>query len=127
MTGQQKGGKDPSPFQAADDFLFERGWIGKPHLIYLTEDILKAPEILIETIERGCDAQDNDCQGYPARFFRRRDLGNEKKDHKVTNQIKKKIAADSIVYGLEGIKNSQDKKDNERKRKSGFLYLQRPL
>jgi hypothetical protein len=54
-------------------------------------------------------------------------LEDEKKDHKVTNHIKKKIAADGIVYGVKGIKDGQDKKDNEWKGENDFLYLQSPL
>jgi hypothetical protein len=78
---------------------------------------LEAPEILIEAIERGQDAQGYNCQGNPARLFGRRDLDNEKKDHNITDQAKEKIAADGIVYRVKGIEDGQDKKDNEWKGK----------
>ena len=127
MAGQQKGGKNPTPLQAPDDLLFERRWIRKLRLSYRADEILEAPEILIETIERGQDTQDDDCQDNPARLFRRRDLVNEKKDHNVTNQIKKKIAAEGIVYGMKGIKNSQGKEDNKGQGESNPPDLQSPL
>ena len=127
MAGQQKGGKDPTPLQAPDDLLSKRRRIGKLHLIYLSEDILKAPEVLIETVQRGQDAQDNDCQGYPACFFERRRLDDEKKDHTIADQKKEKIAAEGIVYGMKGIKNSQGKEDNKGQGESNPPDLQSPL
>jgi len=127
MAGQQKGGEYPPPLQATDNLLFEGGWIRKPCFPYLADKIMKAPKVLIETIERGQDAQNNDCQDDPSLFFRRNNLSNEKENRRITDQLEKKITADCVVYGVKGIKNGQNKKGHKGKGESNPPDLQRPL
>jgi len=127
MAGQQKGREDPSSFQATDDLLFERGWIKKLRFSYLADEIMEAPKVLIEAIERGQEAQDSDYYTDPLGLFGGRDLSNEKKNHPITNQLEKEIPADCVVNGIKGIKDGQNKKDHKGKGESNLPDLQSPL
>ena len=88
---------------------------------------MKAPAILIESVERSHDAQDNYSHNNPASLFTGSDLGDEKKNRRVADQLKKEIAADSVVYGIKGIKNGQYEKGQEGEGESYLPDLQNPL
>jgi hypothetical protein len=57
----------------------------------------------------------------------KRDLNNEKKDHHIADQKKEKVAANSIIYGMKGIKDGQYTEDPKGKRKGDPPRLQNPL
>ena len=88
---------------------------------------MKAPKVLIKAIKRGQDTQDHDCCADPTGILGGKNLSDEKKNRCIADQIKKEIAADGIVNGVEGIKNGQNKKDRKGKRKTNSPDLQRPF
>jgi hypothetical protein len=57
----------------------------------------------------------------------RRDLDNEKKDQKVTDQINEEITADGKVYGVKGIKDGKNKKNHEGEGQGNPPDLRNPL
>ncbi len=84
--------------------------MGKLRLIYLADEILEAPEMLIQAVQRGKDTQYDYDQSNPTGFSHRTDVSNEEEYRRIADESEEEIPAEDVVYGLKGVNDGQEKK-----------------